>query len=136
MHQLYDQVQLTKGCTIGTTAQKSFTLEGLRQGVYYKVLGPWVKKILIGQGRIKLETASMADLQHGATDLLATSTYFKGNVLLPGKLPRPTAPNARAATNSETPAAPSGNRPSSDAEVEFIVKQFRNGFPLNHTSTA
>jgi hypothetical protein len=74
MEQLYAQVQLTKGCSIGPTAQKSFTLEGLRQGAYHVVLAPWVKKILIGQGRLKLETASLGGLQHGATDLLAT--YF------------------------------------------------------------
>jgi hypothetical protein len=93
--QLYEQVQVTKSCNIGPTAQKSFTLEGLWQGAYHKVLGgPWVKKILIRQGRLKLEMASMTDLQHGATDLLATSTYFKNNALMPGKLSHPRAPSA------------------------------------------
>jgi hypothetical protein len=128
MHKLYNQVQLTKGCSIGTTAHKSFTLEGLRQGAYHEVLGPWVKKILIGQGRIKLETASMADLQHGATDLLATSTFFKGNVLLAGKLPRPTAPTARAATDSEL-KTPAGDRPHSDAPSRVHRKTISQWFP-------
>jgi hypothetical protein len=99
MTQLYEQVQLTKGCSIGSTAQKSFTLEGLRRGAYSDILGPWVKKILISQGRLKLDTATMSELQHGATDLIATSIYYKGNSLLPGK------PRAATDTDSSPNAA-------------------------------
>jgi hypothetical protein len=40
MNQLYSQVQLTKGCHIGETAQRSFTLKGLRRGTYHEALGP------------------------------------------------------------------------------------------------
>jgi hypothetical protein len=85
MHQLYCQVQLTKGCNIGERARQSFTLEGLRHGAYHDALGPWVKKILIGQGRLKLESASMDDLQHDATDLLTTSAFYQGKILLASK---------------------------------------------------
>jgi hypothetical protein len=132
MSQLYNQVQLTKGCSIGETAQKLFTLDGLCKGAYHEVLGPWVKKTLIGQGQIKLETATMATLQHGATDLLATSSFYKGNVLAPGKLPRPITPAACAATNGETSTK---DQPSPDAIVESIVKHICGGYPLKHAQT-
>jgi hypothetical protein len=106
MTQLYDQIQQTKGCSIGETAQKSFLLEALRRGAYSSVLGTWVKKILISQGRITLATSTMYNLQHGATNLLATSIYYKGNVLLAGRTtPLPPCAVARAATDSvEIPA--------------------------------
>jgi hypothetical protein len=134
MDQLYCQVQLTKGSTIGKTAQRSFTLEGLCRGAYHEVLAPWVKKILIGQGRLKLETASMSDLQAGATKLLATSSYYQGNILLAGKPPRSTAsPAARAATNTNSK---SEDTPSTDAKIETIVRHIRVGFPLNQDQTA
>jgi hypothetical protein len=138
MCQLYEQVQLTKGCNIGETAQKSFTLEGLRRGAYHKVLGPWVKKTLIGQGRLKLDTATMSSLQHGATDLLATSHFFKGNVLLAGKLPHPVAAAARAATDGTDAAPPndSSDCPGADPAIEGIVRQLRGGFSLSHSQTA
>lgn len=78
----------------------SFVLEGLRRGAYHEVLGPWVKKILIGQERLKLDTTTMSSLQHGATDLIATSSFYQGNILLAGKMPRPTGATARAATDA------------------------------------
>jgi hypothetical protein len=131
MQQLYNQVQLTQGCSIGDIAQKSFILEGLRRGAYHEVLGPWVKKILIGQGRLKLETSTMSSLQHGATDLIAASTFYQGNILLPGKMPRPTGAAARAATD-----ATSTKKPSSDFRIESIVKTFRLGLALNQTQTS
>jgi hypothetical protein len=133
MQQLYDQVQLTAGCSMGETAQKSFTLKGLRHGAYHEVLGPWVKKTLIGQGHLKLATASLSSLQHGATDLLATSNYFKGNILMPGKLP--VTPAARkAGTNSEAASSPN-DTPSADPLIEGIVWQLRSGFPLSLSQT-
>jgi hypothetical protein len=136
MAQLYAQVQLTKGCSIGDTAQKSFTLEGLRRGAYHEVLGPWVKKILIGQGRLKLDSATMADLQHGATDLLTTSTFFKGNILFAGKARAP-SPAARLVTDTESGAKPppAGDQPTDDPLIEMMVRHIRNGYPLNKDHT-
>jgi hypothetical protein len=79
-------------------AQHLFTLKGLCNETYHEALGRWVKKILIGQGCLKLEITSMLDLQHGATNLLATSSFYQRKILLAGKPSHPTMPAARAAT--------------------------------------
>ena len=101
---LYEQVQRMDGCDIGPTARKAFALHGLQKGAYHEVLEPWVAKIMLGQGRLKLRTASLSDLQHSATDILRTSTkYTKNNVLQPGCLP---GAAARAATTDSQTDAP------------------------------
>jgi hypothetical protein len=76
----------------------------------------------------------MTDLQIGATNLLATSVYYKGNILLPGKPPRSATPAARAATEGEAP--PTADTPSLDAQIENIVCHLRTGTPLNQAQTA
>jgi hypothetical protein len=134
MAQLYAQVQQTKGCAIGDTAQKSFALEGLRRGAYHEVLGPWVKKILIGQGRIKLDSATVANFQHGVTDLLATSSFHRQNILLAGRLPKDAS--ARLATDVPSGSTSPDNVPSTDPILEGIVTQLRKGFGLSKTQTA
>jgi hypothetical protein len=137
MTQLYDQVQQTKGCSIGETAQKSFLLEGLRRGAYSSVLGTWVKKILISQGRLTLSTATMSDLQHGATDLLATSIYYKGNVLLAGRTtPPPPCPAARAATDSRGDSRTDDTSSPPTGQLAAIVKCIGGGHSLNQAQTA
>jgi hypothetical protein len=82
--QLYSQICLTKGCELGPTAGTAFLLDGLQRGTYQDVLKPWVNHILLGQGKLKL-TSDLKALQQAATDLLATSSCYKGNVLQSGK---------------------------------------------------
>jgi hypothetical protein len=42
----------------------------------------------------------------GASDLLATSAYYQGNILLPGKPPRPSGPAACAAAATDSAGKP------------------------------
>ena len=99
-HQLYTQVCLTDGCALGAIARAAFLLEGLQKGAYSDVLKTWVSHILLGQGKLKL-ASDLKDLHQAATDLLATSSFYKGNVLLAGKAG---SPHARAATDTSGPA--------------------------------
>jgi hypothetical protein len=82
---------------------------------------------------VKLKTASMKTLQHGATDLLATSSYYKGNILLAGKAPRPSGPAARLVTPSESPVE---DTTSTNNQLEGIIKCLWSGFSLNHPHTS
>jgi hypothetical protein len=136
MTQLYDQVQQTKGCSIGETAQKSSILEGLCPGAYSNILGTWVKKILISQGRLTLATATLSDLQHGATDLLAMSIHYKGNALLAGKPPCPPGASARAATTSRGDSCDDNKSSSSTGQLDSLLKCISNDHALNQSQPA
>jgi hypothetical protein len=102
------------------------TLNCPQKRAYHEILAPWVNNILIGQGHIKLETVTtMAELQNGATNLLATSSFYRGNVLLAGRLPCPPVPTACAATDGETMA----DHPSSDKQLESVLKMICGDIP-------
>jgi hypothetical protein len=132
--QLYTQICLTKGCELGSTARTAFLLDGLQRGAYQDVLKPWVNRILLGQGKLKL-TSDVKDLQQAATDLLATSTYYKGNVLQAGKTI--VQPSARAATDTASPSTTgdTSNARSDDPILEGIVQKIRTGMPLSKSQT-
>jgi hypothetical protein len=70
LKQLYGQVQLTKGCELGDISWKTLALKGLENGAYHEILGPWVKKVLARQHKLKIEGASMEDIQSLATNIL------------------------------------------------------------------
>ena len=121
---LYLQVTRTEGCTLGETAQKAFALYGLRRGAYQDVLATWVDKVMLGNGSLKLVSATFRDLQQHATNLLTTSKYYKDNALLPGKA----SPTARQAATPDTP--------SSDSMIENIVGCIRRRSAFNRDITA
>jgi hypothetical protein len=129
--QLYTQICLTEGCELGPTARTVFLLDGLQRGAYQEVLKTWVKRILLGQGKLSL-TSSTKDLHQAATDLLATSVYYKGNILQPGKSTNPN-PSARAASTSATPT--DSSTPSKNPMIESIVTRIRQGFAMNQSQT-
>jgi hypothetical protein len=87
LSQLYGQVQLTKGCEFGEITHKTLALKGLENGAYYEVLAPWVRKVLAGQNRLKVESSSIEDLQQAGTNLLVTSRFYKDHTIQAGKLP-------------------------------------------------
>jgi hypothetical protein len=84
LKQLYGQVQLTKGCELGLMSRKTLALKGLENGSYHEVLGPWGKKVLAGQNRIKVDTSSLDDIQREATNILVTSRFYQDHTIQPG----------------------------------------------------
>jgi hypothetical protein len=122
LKQLYGQVQLTKGCDFGAMSRKTLELKGLENGAYHEILGPWVKKVLAGQHKIKIETATMEDIQSSATNSLVTSRFYKDNTIQSGKFPN----QARAVT--EEPTSSPG---PSNSMLEEIFDRIRKGDYLN-----
>jgi hypothetical protein len=118
---LYGQVQLTKGCEFGIMSRKTLALKGLEDGAYHECLGPWVKKILAGQNKVKVETASLDEIQSLATNILVTSRFYKDHTILPGKLPA----RARAANVTLPPSPPTP--PTSNSMMESVIDRIRKG---------
>jgi hypothetical protein len=120
LKQLYGQVQQTKGCEFGIMSRKTLALKGLETGAYHECLGPWVKKILAGQNKLCVESASLDTIQSAATNILVTSRFYRDHTIQPGKLPS----RARAATISITPLEPP---PPGDSMMESIFDRMRAG---------
>jgi hypothetical protein len=133
--QLYAQICLAKGCELGPTARTAFLLDGLQRGAYQDVLKVWVNIILLGRGKLKL-TSPLTDLQQAATDLLATSQFYKGNDIQAGKTH---SPSARAATTSSPATTGSSSTtshtPCDDPLIEEIVQKLRSGRGLTTAHT-
>jgi hypothetical protein len=84
---LYKQVMLAEGCEMGDPTKKSFFVFGLTKGAYSEVPPPFTKRIQLGQGKLKLKTATLRAIQSDATNLLVTSRYYKDDVIFPGRKP-------------------------------------------------
>jgi hypothetical protein len=115
--QLYAQICLTKGCELGTTTRTAFLFDSLQRGAYSDVLKPWVNRILLGQGKLKL-TSDLKALQQAATDLLATSSFYRGSVLQVGK--SQASPSARATTDSGSPSPPLRRAATLGVKIIFL----------------
>jgi hypothetical protein len=102
LKQLYGQVQLTKGCEFGIMSRKTLALKGLENRSYHECLGPWVKKILAGQNKLRVESASLEEIQSAATNSLVTSRFYRDHTILSGKLPA----GARAAIGPTSLSGP------------------------------
>ena len=87
--------------------------------------------MLLGNGTLKLTTASFRDLQQHATDLLTTSKYYEyhDNNLLPGK----GNVNTRAAASQ---GPPTDNQPCDNEMIETIVSYLRRKSAFNRDITA
>jgi hypothetical protein len=121
LKQLYGQVQLTKGCEFGEMSRKTLALKGLENGAYHECLPPWVKKVLAGQNKMKIESATMEDIQSSATNLLVTSRYYQDNTIQAGRLPA----KARAASDSASPPPLRSPPAESDSMLESIFNRIR-----------
>jgi hypothetical protein len=119
LHLLYKQVMLAEGCEMGSLTKKSIFVFGLAKGAYNEVLAPFTKRIQLGQGKMKLKTATLRAIQSDATNLLVTSRYYKDNVILPGR--KPAAARAAAADTAPDSSSPA----SSDPMVEKLVAHLR-----------
>jgi hypothetical protein len=104
-------------------SRKTLALKGLENGSYHEVLGPWVKKVLAGQNRIKVDTSSLDDIQREATNILVTSRFYQDHTIQPGKLP------AKACAAGLRPPPPSSPSPpaGSDPMLEGIITRMRKG---------
>jgi hypothetical protein len=126
IQQQYNVVQLTDRCDFGDVTRKTLALQGLKQGAYQEVLSPWVRKILIGQGKTRLATATMNELQSSVTGILTTSKFYKNNAIQPGKA----TSRARLANGTELsePLARqvSDDKPCNNPMIESIVARLRN----------
>jgi hypothetical protein len=116
---LYKQVMLAEGCEMGDLTKKSIFVFGLAKGAYSELLTPFTKRIQLGQGKLKLKTATLRAIQCDATNLLVTSRYYKDSVILPCRKPDA----ARAADAAPTSSASSSA--SSDPMVEKLVTHLR-----------
>jgi hypothetical protein len=110
---LYKQVMLAEGCEMGDLTKKSIFVFGLAKGAYSEVLTPFTKRIQLGQGKLKLKTATLRDIQCDATNLLVTSRYYKDNAILPARK----SVAARAADFALAPSA------SSSASLNPMVRK-------------
>jgi hypothetical protein len=117
LQQLYEQVQITKGCEIGNLTRNTFALEGLMNGAYHEVLAPFVRRVQLGQGKVKFHSATMGEIQSAATDDLVSSRYYRDHAIQAGRLPV----KARAA--DEAPCSPSTSSKDSDPMVDRIVNR-------------
>jgi hypothetical protein len=115
---LYKQVMLAEGCEMGDLTKKSIFVFGLAKGAYSEVLSPFAKKIQLGQGKLKLKTATLRSIQSDATNLLVTSRYYKDNVSRPGRKPA----SARLA---DTVSPPPSTDTSSDPMVTKLFSHIR-----------
>jgi hypothetical protein len=127
LEQQYALVQLTEGCDFGSVTRKTLALQGLSHGAYQEVLSPWgVKKIIGGQGKTKLATATMGELQSAATDLLMTSKFYRNNVIQAGKA-NACARYADADDSTiEHGRQVAQDKPCDDAMIEGIVDRLRS----------
>jgi hypothetical protein len=123
IQQLYNQVQVTRGCEIGDLTRKAFALEGLANGAYHEVFKHFVQKIHLNSGRVKLASISLDDIQSAATDVLVSSKYYKDHAILPGRLP---VVKARAAVTDQLPPG-NADKPSDDPMLESIIHNMRRG---------
>jgi hypothetical protein len=119
LKQLYGQVQLTPGCEFGSMSRKTLALKGLENGAYHDVLGPWVQKVLGGQHKIKVDKATMEEIQHAATNLLVTSRYYKDHTIQQGRMP------ARARAATDLPASGPPDAGSGDTMMESVFARIR-----------
>jgi hypothetical protein len=129
LSQLYRQVQLTENCELGGLTQKLVFVFGLEKGAYHEVLAPFAKKLQLGQGKLKLQTSSLADIQKQATNVLVSSKYYLDNLLQPGK------PVVTARIADTDVVRRSDAEASSDPSIEKIVAQLRSKQPLNRGMT-
>jgi hypothetical protein len=119
LQQLYEQVQITKGCEIGNLTRNAFALEGLTNGAYHEVLAPFVRRVQLGQGKVKFHSATMGEIQSAATNVLVSSRYYRDHAIQAGRLPV----KARAA--GEAPRSPSPSSKDSDPMVDRIIDRIR-----------
>jgi hypothetical protein len=115
---LYKQVMLAEGCEMGDLTKKSIFVFGLAKGAYSEVLSPFAKKIQLGQGKLKLKTATLRVIQSDATNLLVTSRYYKDNVILAGR-------KAASARMTDSASPPPSNDSSSDPMVSKLLSHIR-----------
>jgi hypothetical protein len=104
-------------------SQDPVALKGLKNGAYHECLGPWVKKILAGQNKLRVESASLEEIQSAAMNILVTSRFYQNHTILPRKL----SAGARAAIGPTT--SPSGPPPttSGDSMMESVFNRIRSG---------
>jgi hypothetical protein len=124
IQQLYDQVQVTRGCEIGALTRKAFALEGLSNGAYHEIFKPFVQKVHLKTGLVKLATSTLDDIQSAAADVLVSSKYYTDHLIMAGRFP---TVKARVATEPTPPPPPTGNKPSNDPMLESIIQNMRQG---------
>jgi hypothetical protein len=83
--QVLSQITHTDGCQLESIIQKIHILNGLMTGAYGDTLKPFITRVFLGHGKDSVFTSTLSELTGRCSDILASSPYTHGNILLAGK---------------------------------------------------